>query len=358
MGMRPSRLLNALALVAAMLPGAAVAATPPAGASPGSAGQGQAPSSEPAPFIVALDPGHGGTADNTHPDQLWDPGAISASGLMEKDLTLDVSRRVRALLQQDLVQVLMTRDSDVYVDISPRMEAANRAGAGIFVSIHFNAFTDPTTEGSVVLYPIDSDIPFAQAMSDALNKRLAPLGFADGGVLQKPDLWVHAQMPAVTVEAGYLSNAADAQRLGDPAVRQTIAASIRDGIEAQAPQILQQKAAIQAWRAAHPPVPAALRLAGVPARAAAAHLARWAWLEGGGALLLAALLFGRRQVGFASAMALDVAERLLPSTDRRVARRRRSRSARVRRRTRPLGPSITPRRRPLPARARARMPLD
>ncbi len=128
----------------------------------------------PAPYVVALDPGHGGSPDNAHPDQLFDPGSVAQNGLLEKDYALDTARRVRALLQRDRVQVVMTRDRDEYLDIGPRMDTAIAAHARLFVSIHGNSWTDPTANGSVVLYPGEASHPFADRMSAALAQRLAP----------------------------------------------------------------------------------------------------------------------------------------------------------------------------------------
>jgi N-acetylmuramoyl-L-alanine amidase len=204
----------------------------------------------PPPYVVVLDPGHGGTPDNAHPEILFDPGSIASSGLMEKDVTLRVARAVKKLLEKDGVKVLLTRNGDTFVDISPRMEMANQARASLFVSIHFNAFTDPAVKGSVVLYPNDGALPFAQVMSGALGARLGRLGFVNHGVLPKGDLWVHAQMPAVTVEPAYLSNDADAAQVARASVQDAIAAGIRDGIEIQEPGIMARKAQVAAYQSA------------------------------------------------------------------------------------------------------------
>src|SRR4030081_2828145 len=75
------------------------------------------PATRPAAYVVALDPGHGGTPDNSHPDQLFDPGSVAQNGLLEKDYAPDTPPRTRALLERDRVQVVMTRDSDRYLDI-------------------------------------------------------------------------------------------------------------------------------------------------------------------------------------------------------------------------------------------------
>jgi len=78
---------------------------------------------------VVIDPGHGGK----------DPGAIGSYGLKEKELVLDISRRVRDILTKKGVKVRMTRNSDVYVPLVRRADIANGINADIFVSIHANA---------------------------------------------------------------------------------------------------------------------------------------------------------------------------------------------------------------------------
>ncbi|HEX3606851.1 MAG TPA: N-acetylmuramoyl-L-alanine amidase [Candidatus Dormibacteraeota bacterium] len=211
-----------------------------------------APATRPVPYVVAIDAGHGGTPDNNHPDQLFDPGSVAQNGLLEKDYSLDTARRVRSLLQHDLVQVVMTRDRDEYLDIGPRMQTAIDAHAGLFVSIHGNSWTDPTANGSVVLYPNEDSHPFADRMSAALDRRLKPFTVADDGTILRDNLWVHAVMPAVTIEPMYLSNPREADLLVRGDVRDAIAAAVRDAIEAQDPAVLTRRHEIQAWNAAHP----------------------------------------------------------------------------------------------------------
>jgi N-acetylmuramoyl-L-alanine amidase len=226
---------------------------------------------------------------------------IAADGLQEKDVTLDVARRLATLLEADRVKVVLTRTSDSYVDIGPRMQTAVDAGAQLFVSIHFNSFTDPTTGGALVLYPNDASLPFAQAMSDALRDGLLQRWqIADDGVQSKPDLWVHATMPAVTVEGAYMTNPREAGLLERNDFRDTLAAAVRAGVEAQAPQILTLKRQILAWQAAHHPVvlqvPAGAHPGGATVGAtgsAGATLLRWVI----GLALIAALARWRRGVG-------------------------------------------------------------
>jgi N-acetylmuramoyl-L-alanine amidase len=209
--------------------------------------------SGPTPLVVVIDPGHGGAVNPAQPDMPFDPGAIAASnGLMEKDATLAVSKRVQALLRQDDVNAILTRTDDRALSIQERSDTANNNGAAVFVSVHFNSFTDPSVNGSLVLYPKDSDLAFAQIMSDAMFRYLGPLGVAGDGVQLRDNWWIHTQMPTVTVEPAYLSNTREAALIGTPGFQQLLAMAIRSAIERYDPDVLKRKAQIVAWNAAHP----------------------------------------------------------------------------------------------------------
>src|SRR5215831_2018439 len=96
----------------------------------------------PKPFaVVVLDPGHGGQ----------DSGAI-CGGVMEKDLTLDVARRVDRLLDSQGIATLMTRLGDSYVSLADRVAFGNRANDSIFISIHFNEDNTPAASGVETYY--------------------------------------------------------------------------------------------------------------------------------------------------------------------------------------------------------------
>jgi N-acetylmuramoyl-L-alanine amidase len=206
----------------------------------------------PQPYVVAVDPGHGGTPNNSNPDQPFDSGAIAVNGLLEKDLTLDVAKRLRHLLEGDEVEVAMTREDDRYVPIPARTQTAMDAKASLFVSVHFNSFTDPSTGGSLVLFPSQASQPFAQTMSDALGRRLGPAGVPADGIQLRDNWWISATMPVVTVEALYLTNPQEAARAAQPDFRQRIAEAVHDGILAYRPGIATRKAQIVAWNAEHP----------------------------------------------------------------------------------------------------------
>ncbi|HDQ26391.1 MAG TPA: hypothetical protein ENN43_06575, partial [bacterium] len=89
--------------------------------------------------IIVIDPGHGGN----------DPGAVGKSGLLEKEVVLDVALKVRDYLKKEKnVKVLITREADKYVTLKDRAAFANREDADLFVSIHCNASTNRAARGT------------------------------------------------------------------------------------------------------------------------------------------------------------------------------------------------------------------
>lgn len=92
-------------------------------------------------LVIVLDPGHGGE----------DPGAVGPSGLKEKDVVLDIGKRLHLLLNQaGNIQARLTRDQDIFIPLATRVAIARAAHADIFVSIHADAFTTPLAKGSSV----------------------------------------------------------------------------------------------------------------------------------------------------------------------------------------------------------------
>jgi N-acetylmuramoyl-L-alanine amidase len=288
--------------------------------------------SQPPPqIVVAIDPGHGGAPNPNNPSQPFDPGAIGVNGVEEKDVTLDVAKRLAALLQSDLVHAVLTRTTDTGPTVAQREQVAIDAHAAVFVSIHCNSYAGgPGPGGSLVLYPNSMGEPLAQALSDALGDDLRAQGIPDDGIQLRNNWWIHAPMPTSTVEIAYLSNPREAALLATEAFREQAAAAIRDGIERFDPEIAQRKAAILAWQRAHPNIP--LRTP-APRPAATGAVAKQA--NGGGVpgflpwlVLIAAAALALRYRRPLQA-ALSVAVRAVPlnhrALHRAAARRRRQR---------------------------------
>ena len=121
------------------------------------------------PYKVVVDAGHGGK----------DPGAMGRGGLREKDVNLDVARRLALYLEDHGVDVVMTRRSDVYVPLEDRTAIANRVNPDLFVSIHANSDNLRSLQGAMFLYPddgLDDGRPnlFGRAKVAAGRKALNP----------------------------------------------------------------------------------------------------------------------------------------------------------------------------------------
>ncbi len=247
--------------------------------SPARAAASEPSSGAPAPYVIAIDPGHGGSP-TSDPNQLWDPGVVVGS-VMEKNITLDLAKRLRGLLQAERVKVVMTRTTDKYVEISQRWNIAQAAGARLFVSLHVNAFDgDSTINGEEILYPRDDSIPFAQAIDTALVSALKPYQIQDDGIVAKSDLWIHSTVPTVTVEPVYLTNPREFSLIEQSSFRQAIAQGVFNGLLAYDPQIEATRVKIERAEAAQ----AAARAAAVAAAAdseRSATLVRWTLILGG-----------------------------------------------------------------------------
>src|ERR1700733_5336839 len=104
--------------ILAIAPVAAIAAGVLGPTPPALAGAAKAP----VPIVVTVDPAFGGQPTPASPNVQFDPGAIGVNGLMEKDVDLDVGKRLAALLRADLVNVVMTRSTDAYVSVATRQK--------------------------------------------------------------------------------------------------------------------------------------------------------------------------------------------------------------------------------------------
>lgn len=213
---------------------------------------------------IVIDPGHGGSATGT-----------TAGSIYEKELTLDVSLRLRDLILRRLgLQVVLTREDDIDVPLDERTEKANYWKADLFLSIHANAYRSGEIRGPETYFLSDRasdararavaasengpapepavDAPVEDPASDPSlqfilwdlaqtahlreSSMLAEMmqadlnglfGLGDRGVKQAPfRVLKGATMPAVLVEIGYLSSPADAELLLDPSFRQEIAESL------------------------------------------------------------------------------------------------------------------------------------
>ncbi len=166
-----------------------------------------------------LDPGHGG----------GDPGAIGVGGLREKDVNLDIARRVQQILNDRGINAVIARADDREIDLQPRVDVAERANADVFVSIHANSISlsRPDVNGLETYY-YSSGLRLAQTIHNSLLQRT---NLDDRGVRRaRFYVLVNTSMPAVLVETGFVTGSEDAARFRDPQAVGGIAEGIANGI--------------------------------------------------------------------------------------------------------------------------------
>lgn len=212
---------------------------------------------------VILDPGHGGS----------DTGAMSLSGVPEKEIVLRVAERVKERLEREGYEVFLTRETDVFVPLSERARFANGKNADLFVSVHANAAEAETLEGFET-YTLSEDVDdsllararadhsprgggqFADARPSELtssvvwdlvqaenrreSSRLAKeisssVGhWVDAGHHRRRDARFYvlkwSESPAVLVELGYLTNHGNEAKLRDPFFQRRIGEAVAEGI--------------------------------------------------------------------------------------------------------------------------------
>ena len=209
---------------------------------------------------IVIDPGHGG----------HDTGTIGPTGLMEKDLCLDVALRLGKIIEQRLpgADVIYTRSDDTFVPLEERTNIANQAKADLFISIHANSSRDSGARGIETYYlnlkgsaeamelaarenataqegvhdlenlvkkiaqteKIDESKEFAQDIQDSLAKRIQK-NVKDRGIRKAPFVvLIGADMPSVLTEISFLSNPADEKLLKQPEQRQRVAEGLFQGI--------------------------------------------------------------------------------------------------------------------------------
>ena len=212
---------------------------------------------------IVIDAGHGG----------HDTGTIGPTGLMEKDLCLDVALRLGKLIQQKLpdTEIVYTRSDDTFIPLEERTHIANDTKADLFVSIHANSSPDHGARGVETYYlnlkgsaeamevaarenavsqgsihdledmvkkiarteKIDESKELAEDIQDSLSKRIQKTAkpVRNRGVRKAPFVvLIGADMPSILTEISFLSNPADEKLLKQPEHRQRIAEGVFTGV--------------------------------------------------------------------------------------------------------------------------------
>lgn len=184
--------------------------------------------------VVVVDPGHGG----------FDPGAVGKSGVQEKDVNLEVARRLAAYLGQAGAMVVMTREADndlsspgaaglvakMREDLEARVALANEKKADLYVSIHAGSYPSPERCGARTFVQRGS----AESMKAArfIQAELARAVKGSGLYTGEVDYYITRSvlMPAVVVETGFMSNEREEKLLADPAYQDKLAWAVYTGV--------------------------------------------------------------------------------------------------------------------------------
>lgn len=171
-------------------------------------------------YTIVLDPGHGGNDRGTEEGRA-----------VEKEINLAIALKVKERLEEEKIRVILTRDQDIYVDLDERVQKANNENADLFVSLHCNYYDkDSSIRGFECYYDRDSErgkyygerlIREIEERKKITSRNAKPENYH---VLR------NAQVPAVLVEMGFLSNYAERTDLMDAGYQDELAAEVADGI--------------------------------------------------------------------------------------------------------------------------------
>ena len=170
---------------------------------------------------VVVDAGHGGK----------DSGAYRRYGPPEKVVALDVAQRLNRKLRESQLKTVMTRDSDVFIELNDRVAIENAQKNAIFVSIHFNDSRRRGVRGFETYYHSGASFDLANGIQEKLmaipNSKNGGVHTANFRVLR------NATCPAVLVECGYLSNRSEGNQARDWEYRELLADKIAEAIVQQ-----------------------------------------------------------------------------------------------------------------------------
>ena len=167
---------------------------------------------------VVIDAGHGGT----------DTGAIGGN-INEKEITLNVAKKIEKLLKQKGYEVIMTRSDDSYVSLQERVEISESVCPDIFVSVHVNSSVKSEINGVETHYYHQESMALAQAVQEALASNIETTNRG----LFKSKFYVinHTTSPAILVEIGFISNEDERPQLAGEKRKQVTAKAVVEGIE-------------------------------------------------------------------------------------------------------------------------------
>ena len=176
--------------------------------------------------VVIIDAGHGGD----------DPGKVGVNGALEKDINLQIAKRVETYLEKNGIQVIMTREEDVAEeskrgDMEKRVSLINEVKPIITVSIHQNSYSDAGVKGAQVFYYTNSEM--SKQAASMMQEQLRTVDSENTRQIKSNDTFYmlkKTEGPIIIVECGFLSNPNEAEKLVTEQYQQQMAEVIGKGI--------------------------------------------------------------------------------------------------------------------------------
>lgn len=172
-------------------------------------------------FCVVIDAGHGGN----------DGGTVNGE-IIEKDINLSVALKLKAILEDNNIEVILTRSSDENMSLAQRTSVANDTNADFFISLHCNYYEDDAQIAGLECYYSSSDATESKAYAESIIDAVSlsdDIKVRDAKA-EKYYVLQNTQMPAVLVEMGFLSNYSERQKLSSDDYQETLSQKIAEGI--------------------------------------------------------------------------------------------------------------------------------
>ena len=173
---------------------------------------------------IVLDAGHGGIDGGTE--------GVGNQGILEKNVNLEITQKVTALLKDAGANVTPTRDTDEYVDLAERTTIGNRTGASLFVSLHCNFYEgDSSIDGLEIYYHRNSNKSkgYAETMIQLLKDANSTVHIRNASQ-QNMQVLRNSSIPAIMIEMGFLSNPEECASLTDPLYQEFLSRMITSSI--------------------------------------------------------------------------------------------------------------------------------
>ena len=176
--------------------------------------------------VIVVDPGHGGE----------DPGKVGTNDVLEKDLNLQIAKKVKKLLEEAGIKIVMTRTNDKVPDakkedLNQRIKLINETKPKLALCIHQNSYPDAKIKGAQVFY--HTTTPEAEDVASIVQEELRTVDPTNTRQIKENDTYFmlkNSQVPTIIVECGFLTNSEEAAKLTQEEYQDQIAQAICEGV--------------------------------------------------------------------------------------------------------------------------------